>query len=99
MKTTAKKKEATAAMDLRSFSEGLDRASDRREQERKEHHDKIANRLVLFVPDEENPKFGVGYFRMDDGFVAYQRMANKKYERYPCWQVSFEMLDTLAKLR
>lgn len=62
---------------LSSFSKGLKSISDDRAVKHAEFNKKLSVKdPVLFVPDVEDPRFGVGWFRADKGFVGYRRYAN-----------------------
>jgi hypothetical protein len=83
--------------DLTGFRRALDAHAARREAERKAFSDQLeAIKPVLFVPESDGLEgHGVGWFKVDDGFVAYRRMSNG-YQAHRCDSLTFDLVKALA---
>jgi hypothetical protein len=79
---------------LQAFSQMLFEQAARNEEERKKVEALIAHLLVVFVPDEDNPQMGVGWFKLPAHFRAYRKMMNG-YEKYPIATLEFDLLRQL----
>lgn len=88
---TKDKKEGTSLSD---YAKAIDYAGKRREAERRKFNDELPE-PDIFIPDEEDPKMGIGWWVRPDGWaVAYRRYHNG-YQMFPCDQVNKELIDSL----
>lgn len=82
---------------LDSFSKGLEAASARKEQERKEFNAKLGE-PVAFIPDSEDPAFGVGFWKATDGGVVSYRKYHNGFDPYSRIGYSDEFIDILNRV-
>lgn len=77
---------------LSQISKSLEDAATGRETNRMRVHEALEARgPVLWLPDPENPKHGIGWFRGDTGFIAYQKWSNG-WAMLPVAQLDDELL-------
>lgn len=91
-KTRAHAKEV--AWNLGAFSASLEDAAKRRQDEHKKFNDNLPE-PDLFLPEEEDPKCGLGWFVRPDGWAVSYRKHHNGYEGTPS---SFLHKDTITAL-
>lgn len=57
------------------FLIALAESNDRKKRDREEFQAKLGEPL-FFIQDDDDPRFGIGWFRGDVGFFSYRRYAN-----------------------
>lgn len=83
--------------DLNEFSRALNEASERKERERIEFNARLGEPAV-FVPNEDDPRFGIGYWKAQGGVVAYRKYING-YDPLSRMEYTDEFIDILNKVR
>jgi len=61
--------------DLGNFSRSLEASSARRAEERVQFNKGLGT-PAHFVPDEDNPEHGIGYWKATGGVISYRRYSN-----------------------
>ena len=86
------------ASNLKSFSDAVASAAVEREQKRIEFN-KTLGEPVRFVPDEHDPRFGIGYWRAENGtgVFSYRKYANG-YDPYSRQEYPRDLIDMLVNV-
>ena len=62
---------------LEEFSRALEVSAVTRQEAHAEFNRRLAKQTpVLWLPDPEDERFGIGWFRADKGFISFRRYAN-----------------------
>lgn len=82
---------------LDGFSEALKVAAEARRREHELLQTKLGEPFV-FVPDQDDPRFGVGYWKADKGVFSYRKYANG-YDPYSRNEFTNDFIDLLVRVR
>jgi hypothetical protein len=85
-----------AASSLNAIARGIEAAGKQRQKEHKAFNNKLGEPAV-FVPDEEDGRFGIGYWKGDHGVFSYRRYSNG-YDPNTRHEYPKEMIDILNKV-
>lgn len=83
--------------DLKAFSDALAVSALRRQEERK-HLNELLGEPAVFVPDQDDERFGTGYWKANGGVVSYRRYCNG-YDPFSRVEYTNDFIDILNKVR
>jgi hypothetical protein len=83
--------------DLDKFSRGIREAGERRAQEREDFNKKMGM-PAHFVPDEDDPEHGVGYWKANGGVISYRKYSNGFDPNSRC-EYSSVLIDILNEVK
>lgn len=81
---------------LSDFSKALDEQTAREVAERKEFNLRLGEPAV-FAPANDDPRFGIGYWKANGGVIAFRKYANG-YDPYSRMEYSTELIAILNKV-
>jgi hypothetical protein len=84
--------------DLSGWSRSIEAIGKRKEEERVEFNKNLGEPAV-FVPDSEDSRFGVGYWRAHNGGVFTYRKYITGYDPYSRVEYPDALIDILVKVR
>lgn len=86
--------------ELSKIAAAMEAAGDDRKR-RHEAFNAALGKPALFIGDPEDERFGVGYFRVPEGVVAYQRYANgyKEESRWIFDEALIRRLHSLLEVK
>ncbi len=84
--------------DLGNFSKALDAASERRAEERVQFNMKLGE-PGHFVPDEDNPSHGIGYWKANNGGVISFRKYSNGFDPNSRCEYPNDLIDILNKVK
>jgi hypothetical protein len=82
-----------------SFSDAIAQSAAAREEQRKEFNRNLGE-PARFVPQEDDSRFGIGYWRAENGtgVFSYRRYANG-YDPYSRVEYPADLIDMLVNVR
>lgn len=82
---------------LSSFSDALEVHSRRREEEHRVLNEKLGEPDFFQPNDQNDPRFGIGYWRVKSGVVSYRKYANG-YDPLSRYEYTDAFISMLASL-
>lgn len=83
--------------DLTDYSEVIRRSGERHDEQRAELNAKLGEPAV-FIPDLDDPRFGIGFWKAQGGVISYRRYVTG-YDPFSRTEYDDQFIDTLVKVR
>lgn len=83
--------------DLNGFARAIEEAGKLKEKERLEFNARLGLPAV-FVPDADDARLGIGYWKAEGGVVAYRKYVNG-YDPFSRVEYPDSLIDILNKVR